>query len=260
MTRAATGQAKPEIVLSVDAPVYDFAEIAKQARPHGCTLELAADTAFASAGCEAIRASLTANNLKCAGLALSADVSDLGANDASMRAKSRDRILSAVQVAGRVGASYVRMIAARLDGADAPRHQDAIHRTLDALLSLRHEAGLGGTRIVIRLAEHGFLASPSEARQFLDAVNSPWVCGAINPAKCAPSLVAADWIEALAHRLAIVQLNEAADNGIDWGTIDQALAAGRFAGFIVTPMMPVNDIDNRLSKIEAGFPCLLPPV
>lgn len=260
MTRAASEPVRPEIVFSVSASACDFAEIARQTHSHGCPIELLADFTLASAGSETIRAGLAASNLKCAGLALSAEDSDLGASEAGKRSKSRERILTAIQDAVVVGASYVRICAARLMGPGAPHHQDAVHRALDALLALRHEAGLRGIRIVIHLAEHGFLASPSEARQFLDAVNSPWIGGSINPVMWASSAVAADWIESLAHRLAMVQLNAPADNGIEWGAIDQKLAAERFDGYIVTPMTPVNDIDKRLRKIRGDFPSLLPPV
>ena len=260
MTPADAEQILPTVVIAAGATSFDVTECAKRARALGCAaVELTAGSASASADWDAIRAGLAASNLKCAGLSWVEDGTSLGASDAGSRSKARACVISAIHEASRLGASYVRMVAAGLDSANA-RHEDAYHYVLDALLALRHEAGLSGISILINLAEHGFLVTPTEARRFLDAVNSPWVGGAVNLATCGSNSAATDWIETLTHRLGAVHIKGTAGNGVELGVIRRALAAEPFDGVIVAPIHGAQEIDNRLIAIRAAYYALPPPV
>lgn len=261
MIRTDAGEARPTLVIAADAT--HFGATGHWPVPQniaGDCVELAAGSGDATVDWDLIRDALAAHNLKCAGLALDRADANLGAADADVRSKARERIVTAVRDASRLGASYVRIVAAQLDGPAAPRCADATHHVLDALLAVRHEGGLCGVRIVPHLAEHGFLVSPLEARQFLDAVNSPWVGGAISLDAFGSTSTVVDWIETLTHRLAVVRVGDSPGSNLDWSGVGRALAAERFDGFIVSPMEASNEIDNRLIKIRSVQASPAPPV
>lgn len=248
MRPADSGEGRPTLVIAAGATPLDMSDIARCANALACvSMEIAVGTGQAAMDCDAIRSALATHKLKCAGLSFDSSDTNLGTSDAGVRAKARERIANALQNAVRLGASYVRLVATQLDTPGVPRYADASHHVLEALLALRHEAGLSGVRIVLHLADHGFLASLTEARKFLDAVNSPWVGGAINFDAFGSTSTAIDWIETLTHRLTVVCASGSSDGNLDWAAIGRALAAERFDGFVVAP----KSLDEQSRRVLA---------
>lgn len=260
MMQARAAQSGPTMLIAVGETPVDVMLIARRAASLGCSaVELVAGPASISSDWNAMRAELAANNLRCAGVALSSDDTNLGAIDAGSRSKARERIMAAIHTAREMGASYIRIGVARLD-APKSRYEDAWHYSIEALLTLRHEAGLCGIRVLVNLAGHGFLNTPPEARRFLDAVNSPWVGGSIDIAGRGGTYEAADWIETLTHRLVAVRVDGRGAAALDWSGIGRTLAAERFDGFIIAPFDGGPNIDERLISVARAFDAAGPPV
>jgi sugar phosphate isomerase/epimerase len=123
-------------------------------------------------------------------------------------------------------------------------YDDAVGAALAALLALRFESQRRTVEIAVRLSARGICRSPSEARDFFDAVNSPWIGAAIDIVRApADSEVqaAVDMIASLRHRLRAVRWQASPPGGVGAKRGDptpgecfaRALNAARFGGTIV---------------------------
>src|SRR5262245_57642809 len=100
---------RPQMVIAVKDAQCDFAALASRCS----AVELLANLHEAMADWEAMRSQLATKRLTCAGLTVDPDHSNLEAEDARIRSRSRERILHAIHQASAIGASYVRMTAAK---------------------------------------------------------------------------------------------------------------------------------------------------
>ncbi len=87
-------------------------------------------------------------------------------------------------------------------------YADALHRTRDALSTLRHEAEARAVTIAIENVWNRFLLSPVEAADLIDRVNSPYVGFYLDTGNVLAYGYPEDWIATLAGRIVRVHAKD----------------------------------------------------
>lgn len=122
-------------------------------------------------------------------------------------------------------------------------YADALHRTYDALHSLRHEAEARGVVIALENVWNRFLLSPVEAAELIDRVNSPCVGIYFDTGNVMPFGYPEDWITTLGRRIARVHLKDydlrrpgpsgfcaLSEGSVDWPVVITALRQAGYDG------------------------------
>lgn len=128
----------------------------------------------------------------------------LGADSSTQRQQARWNVLQLLADARATGAGAI-VISPFAEERDAscPDYAAALARVFDELCQLRHHAEAMGVEIVLDAADHRFLASPTEAADFLDDVNSYALGWQLNTSAIRSDQLAA-WVRDLARSLRIV--------------------------------------------------------
>lgn len=156
------------------------------------------------------------------------------------RRAARRQVVAALDAARALRATTLRLEARPASPPPRPPecHDDVIHLALEALLDLRFEAQARAVRLACAVGRRGFLASPPEARDFFDRINSPWVGAWLDLTETADLAHPPDWIRTLGWRLAALSLETPAAPGrpaqttIDWPAVAAALRDARYDGLV----------------------------
>jgi len=172
------------------------------------------------------------------------------------------------------GAGAILVVPAVVGHPDDPRPQvsyaDALNRTFDALLSLRHEAEMRGVVLAVENVWNRFLLSPVEFADLLDRVNSPYVGAYLDVGNVLAYGYPEDWIATLGRRIARVHVKDydlarpgragfcpLGEGSVDWPAVVAALRAVRYDGPLTYEGAgDPRDIARRLRNILAGRPPL----
>ncbi|HKQ47496.1 MAG TPA: sugar phosphate isomerase/epimerase family protein [Phycisphaerae bacterium] len=179
----------------------------------------------------------------------SAEDPHLASSDAADRRRAQERVIAALDRAGWLNTSLL-VFAPVVLGAPEARYEEAYGRAVEGLLALRFEAQQRGVHIACAIRDTRFLLSPTEARTFIDRVNSPFVGLSLDIGSLLAFGYPEDWIASLGHRAFHVYLTDhcrgklANPAGIgegdgDWPTVVGALRAARYTGPLTVP--PSND-------------------
>ena len=188
------------------------------------------------------------------------------------RQRAVDLTLRLLDQAAAAGAGAVLVVPGVVGRHDDPRPQvayaDALQRTLDALLALRHEAEARGVTIALENVWSRFLTSPVEFADLLDRVNSPQVGAYLDVGNVLAYGYPQDWIETLGGHIARVHAKDydlarpgrdgfcpLGEGSVVWPEVLAALRAVGYGGPLTYegPGDP-RDICYRLSAIIAGRP------
>lgn len=107
------------------------------------------------------------------------------------------------------------------------RHADRLAAILARLMGIRFAAAHHGITLAIDPDDVGLLPTPTEARRFLDEVNSPHVGVELDISRTTQRADPADWLLTLTHRIACIRVGEPEILGEAEGTA--AAGAGRHA-------------------------------
>ena len=166
-----------------------------------------------------------------------------------------DAILVVPAVVGRAGDARPRVA-----------YADALHRVLDTLRALRHEAEDRGVTIALENVWNRFLLSPLEAAELIERVNSPRVGWYLDVGNLMPFGYAADWIAALGGRIARVHVKDydlarsgsagfcpLGEGSVDWPAVVASLRRSGYYGPLTYegPGEPA-DILRRLRRLLAA--------
>ncbi len=195
-----------------------------------------------------------------------------GSADPADRQRARDVVLRMLDLAAAAGIGAVLVIPAIVGRPNEPKpritYLDAYNRTIDALLSLRHEAEARGVTIAIENAWTRFLLSPIEVLRLIDQINSPQVAAYFDIGNVLPFGYPQDWIHTLGRRIARVHAKDYAlgtpgpagfglpgDGDVDWPAVVAALRGTGYRG----PLTYEGGGDaksacDRLRRILAGAP------
>jgi L-ribulose-5-phosphate 3-epimerase len=122
-----------------------------------------------------------------------------------------------------------------------PDFETTFSLALDAMLTLRAEAGYRAIHLVCGNDWNRFLASPIEVRRFIDQINSPWVGAALDITDTLAGGMTRDWIAFLGHRVSRLYIGDgvpaagqtggaAAGNAVDRQAVIEALRRIRYEG------------------------------
>ena len=198
-----------------------------------------------------------------------------GDPDETIRQKAVDRTRRMLDLAVSLGAGAILVVPAVVGRYEdvQPRitYADALHRTLDCLRHLRHDAEAAGVTIALENVWNRFLLSPLEAADLIDRVNSPFVGWYLDIGNTLASSYPQDWIEALGRRIARVHakdydLNQPGGAGfcglgegsVDWAETVRALQRVGYAGPLTYEGAgEPAEIAQRLRRILDGTPPLV---
>ncbi len=212
-------------------------------------------------------------NLLVAGLATAA-FSDF--NYASPALADRRRALDLTRylldAAAAAGAGAILVVPAVVGKVSEARprvtYADALHRTVEALSTLRHAAEACAVTIAVENVWNRFLLSPLEAADLIDRVNSPHVGWYLDTGNVMAFGYPQDWIETLGGRLARVHIKDfdvakpgwtgfcpLGEGSVDWPAVLKSLDAVGYNG----PLTYEGNGDpaemaRRLLNILAGRP------
>jgi L-ribulose-5-phosphate 3-epimerase len=147
-------------------------------------------------------------------------------------------------------------------------YADALHRTLETLLTLRHEAEARGVILALENVWNRFLLSPVELADLIDLVNSPYVAVYFDVGNVLACGYPEDWIATLGGRIARVHVRDYDLGGpgpagfcplgagsVDWPAVIAALREAGYDGPLTYEGLgDPHDIGRRLRNILAGRP------
>lgn len=193
--------------------------------------------------------------------------SNYTARDPSLRQAAIDLTIALLDRAGWLGAPAALVIPGVVGRWDETtpriRYDDALAAAMDALRGLSCEAERRGVVIAIENVWNRFLLSPTEMRDLIDHVNSPWVKVCLDVGNVMPFGYPQDWIAILGRRIARVHVKDfklghgdaggfcpVGDGDVNWPAVLAALRQARYEGPL-TYEGPgeLQDISVRLDKV-----------
>lgn len=247
---AAAGFAGLELVLGVggplgwDTPVRRFAELGAQAAAAGVRIVSLASGFF----------------WEC----------NYGSADETDRQRAADVTRRMLERAAAAGAGAVLVVPAVVGTVDEPRprstYADALRRTSEALLTLRHAAEACAVAVAIENVWNRFLLSPVEMCDLVDRVNSPYVGVYFDVGNVLAYGYPQDWIATLGRRIVRVHVKDydlhrggqagfcpLGAGSVDWPAVINALRAVGYEGPLTYegPGEPA-EIRRRLAALLAG--------
>ena len=188
------------------------------------------------------------------------------------RRQATELTVSMLDRAAALGAGAILVVPAVVGMAGDARMQvayaDALHRTLDALSSLRHEAEARSVTIAVENVWNRFLLSPVEAADLIDRINSPHVGWYFDVGNVLPLGYPEDWIATLGGRIARVHMKDydlgrpghagfcpLGEGSVDWPGVVAGLRSVGYAGPLTFEGEgEPAEICRRLRNILAGRP------
>lgn len=197
--------------------------------------------------CHEIQARMTDAGLDISALALrrAADDPHLASPDAADRRLAHERIIAALDRAAWLNGPLLVITPVNLCGQSdrqaTLRYEEAYGRAVESLLALRFEAQQRGIHIACAIRDTRFLLSPTEARGFIDRVNSPFVGLSLDLGSLVEFGCPADWIASLGHRVFHVYVTDRrrdkpatacgiGEGDVKWSAVAEALRAARYTG------------------------------
>ena len=249
---AAAGFAGLELVvgddgaLRPDTPVQEFARLAERAAAAGLQITSLASALF----------------WHC----------NYGSPDGGDRRRAWDLTLELLDRAAAAQAGSVLVVPAVVGRNGDPQghvsYADAMHRTVESLSELRHEAEARAVVLAIENVWNRFLLSPLEAADLIDRVNSPYVGFYLDTGNVLAYGYPEDWITTLGGRIARVHAKDydvskpgpagfcaLGEGSVDWPGVMHALALCGYDGPLTYEGKgEPADICRRLKNILAGQP------
>ncbi|MDP6467073.1 MAG: sugar phosphate isomerase/epimerase family protein [Pirellulaceae bacterium] len=135
-----------------------------------------------------------------------------------------------------VGGSTVLLVAGRVSGDDE-NHDHVWQRSIVEIRKVTPLASRLGIHVLIENVWNGFCEDPSQFRDYLDEINSPWVGAYFDIGNCRKFGPAEDWVRALGRRIVKLDIK-------DWGQKN---------GFCRLGEGDVNWPEVQKSLVEIGF-------
>ncbi len=130
----------------------------------------------------------------------------------TLRQRAADVTRRMLERAAAAGAGAILVVPAVVGAADEPRprvaYADALHYTLEALLTLRHTAEEHAVALAVENVWNRFLLSPVEMCDLIDRANSPYVGVYFDVGNVMSYGYPQDWVATLGQRIARVHVKD----------------------------------------------------
>lgn len=168
----------------------------------------------------------------------------------------------AIRDANSFGGFSVLLVPGRVTGDDET-HDDVWNRSIPEIGKALPLASRLGVRILIENVWNGFCESPEQYRDYIDAIDSPWVGAYFDVGNCRKFGPSEQWIRTLGSRIVKLDCKDwsqadgfckIGDGDVDWPAVRQALAEIRFSGWC-TAEVPgggreeLADISLRMDRV-----------
>jgi hexulose-6-phosphate isomerase len=195
-----------------------------------------------------------------------------GSPEATDRERARDLTLRMLDQAAAADAGAILVVPAVVGLAQEPRmrvsYLDALQRTHDALLSLRHEAEDRRVVLAVENVWNRFLLSPVELADLIDRVNSPFVGVYLDVGNILAAGYPEDWVATLGRRVKRVHMKDydlskpgeagfcpLGEGSVNWPAVLSALRAAGYDGPLTYEGSgDVGDAYRRLAALLAPGP------
>jgi len=163
----------------------------------------------------------------------------LSSPDEATRNAGREALATAIKDAHAYGGSSVLLVPGRVGGKDET-HDHVWERSIAEIRKVLPLASRLGVHVLIENVWNGFCEQPEQLRDYIDAINSPWVGVYFdigNHQKFAPS---EKWVQVLGRRIVKLDVKDwgkkagfckLGDGDVNWPAVRRALAEIRFTGW-----------------------------
>ena len=163
----------------------------------------------------------------------------LSSPDAAARERGRLALIQAIEDAHAIGASTVLLVPGRVTGPDE-NHDHVWERSIVEIQQVLPTAARRGIHVLIENVWNGFCETPEQYRDYVDAIDSPWVGAYFDIGNCRKFGPAEDWIRTLGRRIIKLDVKDwGASNGfcrlgegdVNWPEVRKALAEINYSGW-----------------------------
>ncbi|MEN1681154.1 MAG: sugar phosphate isomerase/epimerase family protein [Planctomycetota bacterium] len=163
----------------------------------------------------------------------------LSSPSAETRDEGRAILEQAIRDCHAYGGDTVLLVPGRVAG-DAETHDHVWNRSIPQIRKVLPTASKLGVRVLIENVWNGFCKQPDELRDYVDAIDSPWVGVYFdigNAQRFAPS---EEWVRTLGRRIVKLDVKgwgqeggfgKIGDGDVDWPAVREALAEIGFSGW-----------------------------
>lgn len=194
---------------------------------------------------------------------------NFGSDDADVRRRAHEMTLAAMDRAAWLGAGAMLIVPAVVGRWNSPEPQtsytDALNRTHEGLNRLIPEAETRGVGLAMENVWNRFLLSPTELRDLIDRLNSPYVGVYFDVGNVMPFGYPQDWIDILGHRILRVHLKDydlskpgtdgfvaLGDGDVNWGAVFGALSKIGYDGPVIHEGKgDLQEIHDRVNRVLA---------
>ena len=173
---------------------------------------------------------------------------------ASEGASTRKLIGAALRRTGWLGAPCLCLLpAASADESSRPAGSPdyACQQAREALLELRHEAEDCGVVLGLACFGLGLSNSPTELREFLDELITPWIGACLNLDDPGATTQVSDWIRTLAPRIQSVRISASAQ-APDPVAVVSSLSGIAYSGSCVLVATGARDLKQWIERLRAA--------
>lgn len=163
----------------------------------------------------------------------------LSSPDPAARERGREALVQAIEDAHAIGASTVLLVPGRVTGPDE-NHDHVWERSIVEIRQALPTASKRGIRILIENVWNGFCETAEQYRDYVDAIDSPWVGAYFDIGNCRKFGPAEDWVRTLGRRIIKLDVKDwgqangfcrLGEGDVNWPEVRKALAEIQFTGW-----------------------------
>jgi hexulose-6-phosphate isomerase len=161
----------------------------------------------------------------------------------SLNPAARERgvaaLIQAIKDSKAIGGSTVLLVPGKVTGPEE-NHDHVWERSIVEIRKALPTASLLGIRVLIENVWNGFCETPQQYRDYIDAIDSPWVGAYFDIGNCRKFGPAEDWIRTLGTRIVKLDVKDwgqknsfcrLGEGDVNWPEVRMALAEIQFTGW-----------------------------
>jgi len=155
------------------------------------------------------------------------------------RERGKQALIQAIKDAHAVGASTVLLVPGKVTGPEET-HDDVWNRSIPEIRQVLPTASRYGVRVLIENVWNGFCETPEQYRDYVDAIDSPWVGAYFDIGNCRKFSPPEQWIRTLGKRTIKLDVKDwgmknsfcrLGEGDVDWDAVRAALAEVEYTGW-----------------------------